>query len=162
MPPAITFTKPVSKMKKVDLQRLCQHFQIPAEGNVETLRNRLKTYLRHHEDDLKENEAYAALYPPKRGRQPRAGVNPIVPAANDNPSRSPSQQPSNHSGFSAWNGVEGPIVAELNIQENFPNIHQPPPSPAPSQRHESPPIIHRTPSIRSRTLGKYLPSYNPH
>lgn len=157
MPPAITFTKPASKMKKVELQRLCQHFRIPAEGTVETLRNRLKTYLRHHENDLKDNEAYTALYPPKRGRQPRAG-NPTVPAPNNNnPPRSPSQESSNDSGFSDWNGVVGPIIAELNIL-------QPSTSPAPSQCHESPPAIPnpRTPSIRSRTSGKYLSLYNPH
>ena len=105
MPPrlqaAARFTKPVSRMKKAELQRLCQHFNLPVEGNVATLRGRLKTYLRHHQDELKNNRNYEALYPQLRGRRPQALVNH---QPHQDPG-SPTISTQSSDDFPGWDGV---------------------------------------------------------
>ena len=174
MPPqrAIRYKNPVSKMLKAELQQLCQHFHIPVEGNVIDLRKRLNTYLKAHEDDLRGNRNFAALYPQRRGRnQPR------IPT----PSDGSDSEPDNN--YPAWDGINNaqeinpvpaphhsptpePVLNGVNDEEdnmdlihvndandeNYNMVHDPSPSPEPIQNPELRVIAMRGPKHRSRSL----------
>jgi hypothetical protein len=110
--------KPISRMLKAELQQLCQHFCIPVEGNVLDLRKRLNAYLKAHENDLRNNRNYAALFPQRRGRNRQQASTP-----SDSDSGQSSESDNNN--YPAWNGV---IDAEEIIQI-APSIHSPTPEP---------------------------------
>ena len=125
--PTIRFTKPVSRMLKADLQRLCQHFHIPVDGAVVTLRNRLNNYLRLHANDLRNDRHYAALYPQHRGhiRRQATPVNLNAQPEPGSPHSVTLGSESDNNDYPAWNGVV------INHEPNLVIPHDPSPTPEP-------------------------------
>jgi hypothetical protein len=107
------FTKTLSTLRKDDLIRLSGEFDLPADGSVTTLRNRLKAHLDFHREVIYRNARYKGLYPKHRrpvgNRLLSSQSTPDPPVAPKTRSvsavlsyRDPSPTPS----FGSWNGIE--------------------------------------------------------
>ncbi|PPQ82672.1 hypothetical protein CVT25_009447 [Psilocybe cyanescens] len=112
-------------MNKQQLKNLCDHFGQANDGLVVTLRERLRRYLRDHQEALENNPNYQRLYPRHRGQglqQP--------PNREEEPNNEEGQSQHDNfndreerdtaSSFSSFYGcAEG--------QDNEPNVLSPPP-----------------------------------
>ena len=58
-----TYSRTLSTLHKTELIQLSVDFKLPTDGNVVTLRNRLRVYMNYHQDALINNPRYRALFP---------------------------------------------------------------------------------------------------
>ena len=155
----LPYSRTLSALRKTELVQLSVDFKLPTDGNVLTLRNRIRVYMNYHRDVLINNPRYKALFPKAR--------EPNIPMRRSNLSsqtvRTPSsaglsyhRTPSPTPSFESWNGIEDdqipvPLIPPHPILQHPPPHHQEPvifqhPPPSPSVSDDSvdspPPVVH--------------------
>ncbi|PPQ94516.1 hypothetical protein CVT25_014170 [Psilocybe cyanescens] len=125
MPQPPPFTKPITSMNKQQLKNLCDHFGQANDGLVVTLRERLRRYLRDHQEALENNPNYRRLYPRHRGQGLQQPPNREEEPDNEEDQSqhdnfNDREERDTASSFSSFYGcAEG--------QDNEPNVLSPPP-----------------------------------
>ena len=124
------YTKLPSALRKTELIRLCDEFNLPSDGSVVGLRDRIKEHLNQNRDDLLRNPCYAGLFPRPRRRTQRNRSSTPPTSSRTLSSQNHSSSPS-HS-YASWNGFE-----------NFSPDHVHP---------EQPPLIRQSSPTPSRSI----------
>ena len=122
-----TYSRTLSALRKSELVQLSVEFKLPTDGNVVTLRNRLRVYMNYHRDALMNNTRYRALFP--RARDPNIPIQQSELSSQTFRTCSSSALSYEHSpspalSYDSWHGIE-------DDQAPIPVIHphQPPPQP---------------------------------
>ena len=133
------FTKTLSTLHKDKLIQLSIEFDLPTEGSVIYLRDRLKAHLTLHNDAIYNNPRYRGLYPkPHRLNLNKHHVTPVnaspipsLPSPLDLPSPPAPVHPNQSltPSFESWNGIN-PQPQDLQLPWSpHPQDIQPPWSP---------------------------------
>jgi hypothetical protein len=150
------FTKTLGTLRKNDLIRLSGEFDLPLDGSVNTLRNRLRAHLDFHREVIYRNVRYKGLYPKHRRpigsrRLPPQSTPdpPVVPKTRSSSTvlsyRNLSPTPS----FGSWNGIDDlqqqlppPFLPAQPLAQPDPPLPYPfAPLPIPGPVPGSPPLV---------------------
>ena len=158
-----TYSRTLSALRKTELVQLSVEFKLPTDGNVVTLRNRLRAYMNYHHDTLVNNLRYKALFP--KPREPNihmrnSGLPSQTPRTHSSAALSYERTPSPTPSYESWNGIMDDHVPIPVIPP-----HQPPPQlPLPLPHHQEPDIHHHpppSPSISESSLDSPPPAVYP-
>lgn len=107
MPRQMTYSKPITGLRKTQLMRLALDLNLPSDGTVLDLRNRIGIVLTAQKDNLSRDPRFTKLYP-------RRHQNPAGSPRNSQPS-SRSVSPTLSDSLS-WHGIqlEEPEVQDFN------------------------------------------------
>ena len=158
-----TYSRTLSALRKTELIQLSVEFKLPTDGNVLSLRNRLRVYMNYHRDALINNPRYNGLFP--RPRDPNIPIR-----QSDLPSRtfrtrsssalSYDRTPSPALSYDSWHGIEDDPIP---IPDAHP--HQPPPQPLPPLPHHQEPDVHHhpppSPSASESSIDSLPPAAYP-
>ena len=134
-----TYTKALSSLRKNELLQLSAEFNLPIEGSVITLRNRLKTHLTRHNEALYRDPRYKALYPKVRKVLNKCRVDPDNSSTIPTPPASPTlsyRVPSPAPSYASWHGIN-----DLHPPSRSPSPIQNPPDFGFDLPHPSPPSV---------------------
>ena len=171
------FTKTLSTLCKNELIRLAIEFDLPSDGSVISLRNRLKTHLTLHNEAIYRNPRYTGLYPRPRHlniiRQPSPPNSTSLQYQPSTPRlsyRSLLPAPP----FTSWHGIgiqpdipQSPILPVHPLPQHQPSPFpfSPPPNPMSIQASPPPfgtPLLARgrkSFTTSSHTLDMKIPSW---
>jgi hypothetical protein len=150
------FTKTLSTLRKDDLIRLSGEFDLPLDGSVATLRNRLKAHLDFHREVIYRNARYKGLYPKHRRpignrRLPPQSTPepPVVPKTRSSSTSLSYRNPSPTPSFASWNGIDDHpqqlpvpfLPPQPFVQPNLPLPYPFPALPIPGSVPGSPPPV---------------------
>jgi hypothetical protein len=105
MPRQMTYNKPITGLRKTQLTRLALDLDLPSDGTVVELRNRISVVLTARKNILSRDPKFKKLYP---RRHRNAAVSPV----NSQPS-SRSVTPT-LSASSSWHGIHEPEAQDLD------------------------------------------------
>ena len=102
------YNKLPSALRKTELIRLCDEFNLPSDGSVANLRDRVKGHLNQNRNDLFRNPRYTGLFPRLRRlrRRNRQSQSPTPPTSSHTLSTGNRSSSPTHS-YASWNGFEG-------------------------------------------------------
>jgi hypothetical protein len=140
------FTKTLSSLRKNELIRLSIEFNLPTDSSVVYLRDRLKTYLTHHNETVYRNPRCRGLYPKPRhsnlNKRSSSSTPTMLQSTPVLSYRSPSPTPS----FASWNGIEPqPQVSRSPSPPIQPLPQHEPPSPYLLPPPSIPGSVHNSP-----------------
>jgi hypothetical protein len=173
------YTQVLSALRKMDLLRLCIEFNLPVEGSVVALRNRLKDYLNINRDALYRDPRYNALFPRHRRINQRP-PSPAPPSESHTVSSRSSTilsyvrtaSPASDASYDSWNGFANqpippqnpppPIQAPVDAFQDHQPFFLPPPSPSVfiPDRNSPFPVVQAV-DRRKSPLSYYLGSSPP-
>jgi hypothetical protein len=106
MPRQMTYSKPITGLRKTQLMRLALDLNLPSDGTVVDLRNRISVVLTARKNILARDPRFTKLYPRRR-------QNPASSPENSQPS-SRSASPTLSDSLS-WHGIQVPEVQDLDL-----------------------------------------------